>query len=328
MPRGVLVLFALCALACGPPMRPARTTTERAPSAREDEASAQIDDSACSSDLSLVFPGLGQLCQGRIAEGTTMATLGAAELGIGLGVGISRDDGLDGFTHPGAAVPLLALQDLWLYGFADAMFVEQRAAHMLYVPEDTPAELVIAPFNARVLGEPDVWLGTLIATGLGVALSSAVDESFTTRNLGDDANLFGRTFPPETGYPLAGGVGLGLFSHVAVAEEATFRGLLQSQMTRETNATQGWLGASIAFGSLHAANAAALPAEDRWKYLAFGVPYITVLGGYLGMSYRWHDYALAAPVAIHFWYDFLLSATFFAMDPGDSPLSARVAIPF
>jgi hypothetical protein len=43
------------------------------------------------------------------------------------------------------------------------------------------------------------------------------------------------------------------------------------------------------------------------------VPFITVLGGYLGMSYRWHDYALAAPVAIQFG-DFLLSATFFAMD--------------
>lgn len=309
-------------------MRPARTTPERAPSAREEEASGQIDSAACGSGLSLLFPGVGQLCQGRIAEGTTMATLGAAELGIGVGVAVSRDDGLDGLTHPAAAVPLLALQDLWLYGFADAAFVEQRAARMLYVPEDTPAELVIAPFNASVLGEPDVWIGTLVATALGVALSSAVDESFTTRNLGDDANLFGRTFPPETGYPLAGGVGLGLFSHVAVAEEAAFRGLLQSQMSRETDPVHGWLGASIAFGSLHAANAAALPAEDRWKYLAFGVPYITVLGGYLGMSYRWHDYALAAPVAIHFWYDFLLSATFFAMNPGESPLSARVAIPF
>jgi membrane protease YdiL (CAAX protease family) len=309
-------------------MRPARTSPERAPSQREEEASAQLDSAPCSSNLGLLFPGVGQLCQGRVAEGATMATLGVAELGVGVGVGISEDDGLDGFTHPGAAIPLLALQDLWLYGYADAIFVEQRAARMLYVPEDTPSELVLAPFNARVLGEPDVWIGTLVATAFGVALSSAVDESFTTRNLGDDANLFGRRFPPETGYPLAGAVGLGLFSHVAIAEEATFRGLLQSQMTRETDPVHGWLGASIAFGSLHAANAAALPAEDRWKYLAFGVPYITVLGGYLGLSYRWHDYALAAPVAIHFWYDFLLSATFFAMNPGDSPLSARVAIPF
>jgi membrane protease YdiL (CAAX protease family) len=32
---------------------------------------------------------------------------------------------------------------------------------------------------------------------------------------------------------------MGLFSHVAVAEEATFRGLLQSQMSRETDPVSG-----------------------------------------------------------------------------------------
>lgn len=328
MARVALCVFAFALVGCGPAMRPARTTPERAASEREEEAREAVDERSCSSDLSILFPGIGQLCQGRTADGATMASLGVSEFGTGLTVGLSRREGLDGLSHPGAAVPLLAFQDLWIYGYADAIFVEQRAAHMLYVPEDTPSELVLAPFNARVLAEPDVWFGTLIATGLGVALSSAVDESFTTKHLGDDANLFGRRFPPETGYPLAGAVGMGLFSHVAIAEEAAFRGLLQSQMSRETDPVNGWVGASIAFGALHATNAAVLDSEDRAKYLAFGVPFITVLGGYLGLSYRWHEYSLAAPVAIHFWYDFLLSASFFLMDPEDSPLSARVAIPF
>jgi membrane protease YdiL (CAAX protease family) len=328
MTRVVLGLIALSLTACGPPMRPARTTPERAPSEREEEAREQDENRSCSAQLSILFPGIGQMCQGRTAEGATMAALGVSELGTGLTVAISRDEGLDGFSHPGAAVPLLAFQDLWLYSTADAVFVEQRAQRLLYVPEDTPSELVIAPFNATVLKEPDVWLGTLIATGLGVALSSAVDESFSTENVGDDPNLFGRRFRPETGYPLAGAVGMGLFSHVAIGEEATFRGLLQSQMSRETNPVDGWIGASIAFGALHATNAAVIDPQDRWKYLAFGVPFITVLGGYLGLSYRWHEYSLAAPVAIHFWYDLLLSASFFVMDPADSPLSARVAIPF
>jgi hypothetical protein len=31
---------------------------------------------------------------------------------------------------------------------------------------------------------------------------------------------------------------------------------------------------------------------------------------------------------VHFWYDLLLSATFFAVDPQSSPLSAKVTVPF
>jgi hypothetical protein len=53
-----------------------------------------------------------------------------------------------------------------------------------------------------------------------------------------------------------------------------------------------------------------------------------VLGGYLGLSYRWHGYGLAAPVAIHFWYDLLISAASFAMDPRHNQLSGSIALPF
>jgi membrane protease YdiL (CAAX protease family) len=199
---------------------------------------------------------------------------------------------------------------------------------MTYVPEDTLGELALAPFNTRVLGETDVWLGTLLATALGVTLSLSVDESFDADDAGEDPNLFGRTFDAPIGYPLGAGVGVALFEHVAIGEEAAFRGLLQSQMARESDETSGWLGASLVFGVAHAPNALVLPQEQRTRYLLIAVPAITVLGGFLGLSYRWHEYSLAAPVAIHFWYDFLLSATFFALDPADNPLSASVSVPF
>lgn len=326
MRRVALLAFALAA--CGPPMRPARTSPEQLPSEREIESAVRVSDADCGPGMSLLFPGIAQMCQGRTAEGVTMTALGAAELGTGVAVGLSREEGLDGFSHPGAAVPLLAFQNLWIASYADAVFEEQRAAQMLYVPEDTPGELALAPFNGNVLGHTDVWLGTAVTLALGIGASALVDETLTTEHLGDDANLFGRTFAPGVGYPLAGGVGAGLFSHVAVGEESLFRGLLQSHMSRETDPTSGWVGASVVFGVAHAPNAFALPAREQGKYLAFGVPFITVLGSYLGLSYRFHDYSLAAPVAIHFWYDFLLSATFFALDPRHSPLAASIAVPF
>jgi len=309
-------------------MRPARTSPDHTPSERELYAAQRVADAECGPAMNLLFPGIAQMCQGRTAEGATMTALGAAELGTGVAVGLSREEGIDGFSHPGAAVPLLAFQNLWIASYADAVFEEQRARRMLYVPEDTPGELVIAPFNGNVLGHTDVWLGTAVTLALGIGLSALVDENLTTTHLGDDTNLFGRTFSPAVGYPAAGAVGAGLFSHVAVGEESLFRGMLQSHMARETDPTSGWVGSSIVFGVAHAPNSLALPNEDRAKYLALGVPFITVLGSYLGLSYQWHDYSLAAPVAIHFWYDFLLSATFFALDPMESPLAASVAIPF
>jgi membrane protease YdiL (CAAX protease family) len=320
--------IALSLLACGPPMRPARTSPEAPASPAEIAASKRIARADCGPALGLLLPGVAQLCQGRTAEGATMMTLALAEVGTGVAVGLGQEEGLEGFSHPGAAIPLLAAQNLWLYAYADATFEEQRAQQALYVPLDTPAELALAPFNASVIGEPDVWIGTLVSTAIGIAVSAAIGEPLDTDHLGEDANLFGQQFDPALGYPLGGAVGAGLFSHVAVGEESIFRGLLQSGMAREADPTTGWIGSSIVFGAAHAPNALALPQNRREAYLLIGVPTITLLGTYLGASYRRHDYSLAAPVAIHFWYNFLLSATFFALDPQDSPLAASVALPF
>lgn len=320
--------LGLICVTCGPAMRPARTSAERAPSERELESARRVRDADCGPAMNIVFPGITQMCQGRPVEGAVLTSLGAAELGTGVAVGLSREEGFEGFKHPGAIIPLVAYQNLWGAAYVDAVFEEQRAAQKLYVPEDTLGELVIAPFNANVVGQLDVWLGTLGILAVGIGTSALVDENITTTNVGDDANLFGRDFSPATGYPLAGGVGAALFSHVAIGEEMFFRGMLQGHMSRETDPTSGWIGASVVFGVAHAPNSFALPSDQRGKYLAIGVPFITLLGSYLGLSYRWHDYSLAAPVAIHFWYDFLLTATFFALDPQSSPLAASVSIPF
>jgi len=186
---------------------------------------------------------------------------------------------------------------------------------------------VWAPFNWNVLKKTDVWAGTLGMLVLGVGVSLLVDED-AAGNWGDDANVFGRDMDPELGYPLAALSFGGLFEHVAIAEETIFRGLLQSEFARRSGETRGWVIGSLVFGAAHALNVLALDAEDRREYLLYGLPFITSVGSYMGLSYRWNDYSLAPPVAIHFWYDFLLSATFFAMDPQRSPISAKVAIPF
>jgi membrane protease YdiL (CAAX protease family) len=254
-----------------------------------------------------------------------IATLGAGELATGITVATANSQGLD---NPGAALPLLVFQDTYLYSVVDVELDKLRAARLRYVPQDTLGELALAPFNLRVLGQPDVALGIIGLTAIGVGVSALVDESFDTTHAGERPNLFGHTFSRRVGYPLAGGVGIGVFEHVAIAEETMFRGAVQSALARSLGETNGWIWGSVVFGLAHATNALFLPADQRLAYLAIGVPFITVVGSYLGLSYRWHHYSLAPSVAEHFWYDFLESAVFFTLDPQHSPLSASIAIPF
>jgi membrane protease YdiL (CAAX protease family) len=123
------------------------------------------------------------------------------------------------------------------------------------------------------------------------------------------------------GYPLAFGIGAALFEHVAIAEETAFRGVLQSTWTRSYGETRGWVYGSLAFGLVHSTNIFFMQSNQRATYLLAGVPFITLLGSYLGLVYRQSGYSLEQPVAIHFWYDFLIEAVSFVGDPRNSPLA-------
>jgi len=325
----LVAAFAAAAGACGPTIRHARRHAMEPPTERELDAKQRLDNARCSPRWGLLMPGAGQYCfnkpgTGALLMGLTtgeIVTTGLAVRSIDVGPGESK------IEHPAVATPLIALQDLWVYAYVDTALDQHLAARALFAPQDTLGELAWAPFNLEVLKQPDVWAGTLGMLALGVGVSLLVDEE-AADNYGDDANLFGRDFSPAAGYPLAGLTFGGLFEHVAIAEESLFRGLAQSSFARSGGETRGWVVASLLFGAAHSFNAFTLEGSERTDYLKYGVPYITVVGSYLGLSYRWHDYSLAPPVAIHFWYDFLLTATFFAMDPQNSPISAHSAIPF
>jgi membrane protease YdiL (CAAX protease family) len=211
----------------------------------------------------------------------------------------------------------------------DALFQEQLARQLTLVPQDSWLDLLGAPFNIEALSSIDVWLGIIGTLTVGLAVSELTDRStFRDTNLGADPNLFGKTVDKAIGYPVAMGIGTAAFMQVAMAEESFFRGFLQSSFARKYGDDWGWIWGSLIFGAAHAPNALFIESDKRASYLAFAVPTITAIGAYLGLSYRWHDYGLAAPVAIHFWYDLLLSAVSFFLHPQDSPLSARIALPF
>ena len=80
--------------------------------------------------------------------------------------------------------------------------------------------------------------------------------------------------------------------------------------------------ASAIFGAVHVFNFL----EDP-KDALYAVPVITVLGAGLGYAYQRTGYKLSTSVAMHFWYDFLLSTIAFAADPEHQPFVVTYASP-
>src|SRR5438094_827277 len=217
-------------------MHEARLWREEPASEREVEARDRLRDRHCDARLGLLFPGVGQICHGRTAEGAFIAGLGAAELGTAIGSGIKN-----GFSQPGAGVPLLAFGDLLTMSVMDTALEAQRAAQLRYVPQETLSELARAPFSWEVMSRPSVFLGLAGSLAAGLLVSRLLDGPIETQNFGKRPVLFGREMNSALGYPLAAGIGMGLFEHVALAEETAFRGLLQSGWTRSSGEQRGWI---------------------------------------------------------------------------------------
>lgn len=254
-----------------------------------------------------------------------LALAGAAELSTGVLVGNRAEAG---FEHPGSTLPLLAFQDTWVLGISDMWNDRSLARGELYAPTDTLADLALAPFNIEVMKKPKVWIGLAVVLAVGIGATLALSDDVPPVKLSDDVNVFGKQLAPGVGYPAAGVAFAGLFTHVAPTEELLFRGVVQSGLARRHGETLGWMEGSLIFGAIHAPNAWTLPEDQRRDYLLYGLPVITAIGTYLGYLYKDEGYSLAAPTAVHFWYDFLLSASFFIIDPQDSPLSAKLGLQF
>lgn len=313
--------LAAVGLGCASPLARARLNAAEAPSAREEEARVRLAKVKCSRQLAWLFPGLGQICQNKPDEGAALAAVGFADTSVLVG-------GIATAQKSATLVSAVALQDAWVYGIADTVLEEERAQRLRFVPQDTLGELAIAPVNRRILSKPEVFLGLLagVAAGFG---ASALAREVGRPHFGDTPRIFGADARPGLAYPAAGATFATTFEHVAIAEEAAFRGLLQSGLARSCGESCGWAVGSYIFGGFHATNALFIDDPDqRKRYLAIGVPYLVLVGQYIGGIYWKSGYSLATAVAMHFWYDFLLSVVDFMYEPRDSMISAKIALPF
>lgn len=314
----------LAALGCAP-LHHGRTDPMAPPTAVERDAAKRLADPACSPKWSLLLPGTGQLCTGKPAEGAVLTGLSTVEIATALTLATDEHRGEDG--DAAMMVTLIALQNTWVYASVDPILDAQRARRALYVPQDGLADLALAPFDPRVLSQPVVWGGIAGSFALALGYTMLRDDQFRLDRMTKPRDLFGEDVSPAVGYTAAGLGATGMYTHVALGEEVLFRGLVQSSLARNTGQWQAWIWGSLLFGAFHIPNSLLLEADESTKYITYDVPFITGVGGYLGLAYMGSDYALTVPVAIHFWYDFLLSASHLLFDPA-APVMIRWGAPW
>lgn len=274
----------------------------------------------------LLCPGCGHLYLGKTAEGAAYLGTTAALLGGGLaslsGKEVSLDGAADSKRVPVGLLLATTGQNLWFYSIFDAYrsarVARDDAGYKFKISRETLPELVSAPFRPSILKSPWVWAGVPAALLGGIAISYAIDreelEDRPTIFDVDRVNVFGHKLRRGRGFAAGAAYFGGLFASVGVGEEALFRGVIQTEMEERFGPTGGLVIASAIFGSIHAFNFLDDPGT-----IAVAVPVITVLGSSLGLAYQRNGHRLSHSVAMHFWYDTLLSLTAFAADPEHQP---------
>ncbi|HVU51059.1 MAG TPA: CPBP family glutamic-type intramembrane protease [Polyangia bacterium] len=293
--------------------------------------------------LSLLCPGCGYFYLGRPERAAAFLGAGAVLLASGLVVLdesplVLHSDGTVGHDDGRATPLLISLQNLWFYGvfasYRDARLARGDLGARFPVAKEGLSDLLVAPFNPRVLKSPWVWAGLPAMLGAAVGASYVISHatsnraSVALRTLSDGGGVqfFGDHYPTAEGFALGEAYNTTMFLPVAVGEESLFRGAVQAGLSESLGLWQGWALGSAIFGAAHTFNF--IGDDNGVKEAAYAVPYLMLTGSYLGYLYIRSDFSLLRGVAVHFWYDFLLATIDFIEDPDHQPFVLRFGMPF
>jgi membrane protease YdiL (CAAX protease family) len=265
-----------------------------------------------------LLPGGGHFYLGNTGTGITYATLTGAFFALGAEVQ-RRNEELDREDDE-LNVPFVVGEKIWEYSIfttfresARRTGLDLRRARF----DDTPtSELLLAPFD------PDQFLRLPVfgAALLGVA-GAALAHDHDGGRLPDvtRAQMLGDTYDRDDATALYMGSALLVSLGAGAAEEGLFRGVVQTLLQDRWGNAGGLWAASGIFGAAHLGG-------DGLN--VDGALFATAAGAYLGWLYNHDDNRLAGPIAAHFWYDFMIFAASWALDPDDTPFGFQVEYEF
>jgi membrane protease YdiL (CAAX protease family) len=267
-----------------------------------------------------LLPGGGHFYLGDTAAGFTYAGLTAAFLAAGAEVQ-RRNDELD--RKDEVNVSEIVAEKVWEYSIfttfrsaAVADGIDLRASRF----DDTPtSKLLLAPFDPDQFLRPTVFVPALLGIA-GAALAAQDRQGGSVRDV-TRARMFGSDFNRNDATGLYAASALTVSLGAGTAEEGLFRGILQPLLQERWGDRAGLWATAGTFGLAH------IVAPDGGVNVE-GVLFATGAGGYLGWLYDHDGDRLAGPIAAHFWYDFMVFATSWVMEPDNTPFGFKVDFAF
>ncbi len=266
-----------------------------------------------------VFPGLGHFYLGEVSQGLKYLT---AIPGLIIGSNYFTEQKPSQYEM--SALLALTAQDMWAYNFysayRNARHLNKNANYQIPHKQTEFRHLFKAPFQKRFSLHGLTVLPMLLATVLGgsTILTSALEDS-TLFDL-EESYVFDKSRNRFTGFVLGETQSLLISLNAGIAEEALFRGVLQSEFTNLFGKLPGLLMASSLFGLAHYD-------ETLGDANRAGIVFRGLIGLYLGWIYQRNQYDLRQSVAIHFWWNFFIFSSSFIASPQKPPLKLTISLP-
>ncbi len=268
---------------------------------------------------SLFLPGVGQVANGETGKAAThfgihMASAAAYVYYVEHDDYIELDDRYDDDDRVVTTNRVSERADFFgrvamgtaLYSSYDAYRIRRlqlgNRGYRTPAPPESFADLARAPFRGEYLTR---WT-TVVPLALAAStLFIPAEDSWVTTTDGtiSRGEIAAMTFPQQ--------------GAVAIGEEAFFRGVVNNSLSHAWGPNWGLAGSSVVFGLAHSGDgmsAAPLAA--------------TAYGAYLGWLHQSNGYQLGESVAIHFWWNVLVSLSALRYGPEDRTAMVRVSLPF
>jgi hypothetical protein len=268
-------------------------------------------------------PGATHFYDGRTGMGIFFATL---EVG-GTAAGIVYNNKLKETSNsPYYNYPLYF--GLNAMGVDKCDFVRNRLQYLKHYRSDFKYDdisfnqLITAPFKSKNIFKPIT--GIFIALAATELYLESRNAEFSYRKV-DKFRVINRYVDKNRAIPYYSLASMGMSWEAGVGEEYLFRNFILPVYDYRFGQKKGLLMSSALFGGMHAFNYLFVDKPNPRDIIS-QVAFTSIMGWALGKSVQNNNYHIGPAIAAHTWYDFVLMAGSFIINPKDNVFGIDVKL--
>ena len=266
-------------------------------------------------------PGATCFYQKKYVAGSIFTTLevGGICLGIKYNNSLKNNSSSPYYNYP-LWIGMQAYQTEKLSNFKnDLELIKYHRPNFKY-DDISEKDLYLAPFKTKNIFTP-ITGGMVLLAGIFLG----IEKYYEDHSFSDVKQMYfmDRYIPRNEAFAVFGSVSLANSWSAGIGEEYLCRNFMMPILDYRFGQKKGLIFSSLIFGSLHFSNL--LFAEDPdYGAALLQVCEATILGYFLGRDVQKRNYDIGPAIAAHMWYDMVLMAGSFLINPEDNFLGVNV----